>query len=177
MFCVNSGQNERTVFVFGFCYLSPTRTDLPPAHKPAPPPPKKKTIEMKSHLTAGDIQVSVQPISLHERELIYLNVCIFSALHVPLVSGSRLAALADIYIFFFLHQQALHTLGVTRSVVRCTIITDSDRGRRDKIKSSVTVHANHPGCPCSGGTCPDSLLDLLASQNVQSRIYLVRKLC
>ncbi|XP_034769100.2 nectin-1-like isoform X1 [Acipenser ruthenus] len=32
-------------------------TDLPPAHKPAPPPPKKKTIEMKSHLTAGDIQV------------------------------------------------------------------------------------------------------------------------
>ncbi|KAK1153390.1 nectin-1-like isoform X1 [Acipenser oxyrinchus oxyrinchus] len=31
-------------------------TDLPPAHKPAPAP-KKKTIEMKSHLTAGDIQV------------------------------------------------------------------------------------------------------------------------
>nr|XP_015193226.1 PREDICTED: nectin-1 isoform X2 [Lepisosteus oculatus] len=36
---------------------SPTRTDLPPAHKPAPPPPKKKTSEMKSHLTADDIQV------------------------------------------------------------------------------------------------------------------------
>ncbi|XP_066563774.1 nectin 1a isoform X3 [Amia ocellicauda] len=32
-------------------------TDLPPAHKPAPPPPKKKTTEMKSHLTADDIQV------------------------------------------------------------------------------------------------------------------------
>uniref|UniRef100_W5MF83 Uncharacterized protein n=1 Tax=Lepisosteus oculatus TaxID=7918 RepID=W5MF83_LEPOC len=32
-------------------------TDLPPAHKPAPPPPKKKTSEMKSHLTADDIQV------------------------------------------------------------------------------------------------------------------------
>ncbi|KAF7241207.1 4-hydroxy-3-methylbut-2-en-1-yl diphosphate synthase (flavodoxin) [Varanus komodoensis] len=30
--------------------------DLPPSHKPAPPPPKWKQ-EMKSHLTADDIQV------------------------------------------------------------------------------------------------------------------------
>ncbi|XP_072835360.2 nectin-1 isoform X3 [Pogona vitticeps] len=30
--------------------------DLPPSHKPAPPPPKRKQ-EMKSHLTAEDIQV------------------------------------------------------------------------------------------------------------------------
>ncbi|XP_030236239.1 nectin 1b isoform X3 [Gadus morhua] len=31
--------------------------DLPPAHKPAPPPPKKKTCDMKGHLTSEDIQV------------------------------------------------------------------------------------------------------------------------
>ncbi|XP_072309104.1 nectin 1b isoform X2 [Eucyclogobius newberryi] len=36
---------------------SPTRTDLPPAHKPAPPPPKKKNCDMKGHLTSDDIQV------------------------------------------------------------------------------------------------------------------------
>uniref|UniRef100_A0ACB8FLF7 Uncharacterized protein n=1 Tax=Sphaerodactylus townsendi TaxID=933632 RepID=A0ACB8FLF7_9SAUR len=30
--------------------------DLPPSHKPAPPPPKRKQ-ETKSHLTAEDIQV------------------------------------------------------------------------------------------------------------------------
>ncbi|KAJ6653997.1 hypothetical protein lerEdw1_007629 [Lerista edwardsae] len=30
--------------------------DLPPSHKPAPPPPKRKQ-ELKSHLTAEDIQV------------------------------------------------------------------------------------------------------------------------
>ncbi|XP_029699200.1 nectin 1b isoform X3 [Takifugu rubripes] len=35
----------------------PTRTDLPPAHKPAPPPPKKKNSDMKGHLTSDDIQV------------------------------------------------------------------------------------------------------------------------
>ncbi|XP_051254127.1 nectin cell adhesion molecule 1b isoform X5 [Dicentrarchus labrax] len=35
---------------------SPTRTDLPPAHKPAPPPPKKKNSDMKGHLTSDDIQ-------------------------------------------------------------------------------------------------------------------------
>ncbi|KAI1893657.1 hypothetical protein AGOR_G00125960 [Albula goreensis] len=33
------------------------RTDLPPTHKPAPPPPKKKTSDMKGHLTSDDIQV------------------------------------------------------------------------------------------------------------------------
>ncbi|XP_058489284.1 nectin cell adhesion molecule 1b isoform X1 [Solea solea] len=32
-------------------------TDLPPAHKPAPPPPKKKNCDMKGHLTSDDIQV------------------------------------------------------------------------------------------------------------------------
>ncbi|XP_034024379.1 LOW QUALITY PROTEIN: nectin cell adhesion molecule 1b [Thalassophryne amazonica] len=32
-------------------------TDLPPAHKPAPPPPKKKNSDMKGHLTSDDIQV------------------------------------------------------------------------------------------------------------------------
>ncbi|KAL8173631.1 UNVERIFIED_CONTAM: hypothetical protein K2H54_011366 [Gekko kuhli] len=32
------------------------RIDLPPSHKPAPPPPKRKQ-EAKSHLTAEDIQV------------------------------------------------------------------------------------------------------------------------
>nr|XP_020470371.1 nectin-1 isoform X2 [Monopterus albus] len=36
---------------------SPTRTDLPPAHKPAPPPPKKKNSDMKGHLTSDEIQV------------------------------------------------------------------------------------------------------------------------
>ncbi|XP_063762805.1 nectin cell adhesion molecule 1b isoform X3 [Eleginops maclovinus] len=36
---------------------SPKRTDLPPAHKPAPPPPKKKNSDMKGHLTSDDIQV------------------------------------------------------------------------------------------------------------------------
>ncbi|XP_061538716.1 nectin cell adhesion molecule 1b isoform X4 [Phycodurus eques] len=36
---------------------SATRTDLPPAHKPAPPPPKKKNSDMKGHLTSDDIQV------------------------------------------------------------------------------------------------------------------------
>ncbi|XP_041920086.1 uncharacterized protein LOC121684180 isoform X4 [Alosa sapidissima] len=36
---------------------SPTRTDLPPAHKPAPPPPKKKTSDLKGYLTSEDIQV------------------------------------------------------------------------------------------------------------------------
>ncbi|KAM9812745.1 nectin 1b isoform 3-T3 [Syngnathus typhle] len=36
---------------------SATRTDLPPAHKPAPPPPKKKNNDMKGHLTSDDIQV------------------------------------------------------------------------------------------------------------------------
>uniref|UniRef100_A0AAR2JZ04 Ig-like domain-containing protein n=1 Tax=Pygocentrus nattereri TaxID=42514 RepID=A0AAR2JZ04_PYGNA len=36
---------------------SPSRTDLPPAHKPAPPPPKKKTSDMKGGLTSDDIQV------------------------------------------------------------------------------------------------------------------------
>ncbi|XP_010872495.1 nectin cell adhesion molecule 1b isoform X2 [Esox lucius] len=36
---------------------SPTRTDLPPAHKPAPPPPKKKSGDLKGHLTSDDIQV------------------------------------------------------------------------------------------------------------------------
>ncbi|XP_013884263.1 nectin-1 [Austrofundulus limnaeus] len=36
---------------------SPTRTDLPPAHKPAPPPPKKKNSDMKGHMTSDDIQV------------------------------------------------------------------------------------------------------------------------
>ncbi|XP_031429618.1 nectin cell adhesion molecule 1b isoform X2 [Clupea harengus] len=36
---------------------SPTRTDLPPAHKPAPPPPKKKNSDLKGHLTSEDIQV------------------------------------------------------------------------------------------------------------------------
>ncbi|XP_031719271.1 cyclin-K-like isoform X3 [Anarrhichthys ocellatus] len=33
-------------------------TDLPPAHKPAPPPPKKKNSDMKGHLTSDDIQDS-----------------------------------------------------------------------------------------------------------------------
>ncbi|XP_008307201.1 uncharacterized protein LOC103377971 [Cynoglossus semilaevis] len=32
-------------------------TDLPPAHKPAPPPPKKKNSDMKGQLTSDDIQV------------------------------------------------------------------------------------------------------------------------
>ncbi|XP_029111528.1 nectin-1 isoform X3 [Scleropages formosus] len=32
-------------------------TDLPPAHKPAPPPPQKKTSDSKTHLTSDDIQV------------------------------------------------------------------------------------------------------------------------
>ncbi|KAI9548047.1 hypothetical protein NQZ68_013066 [Dissostichus eleginoides] len=32
-------------------------TDLPPAHKPAPPPPKKKNSDMKGHLKSDDIQV------------------------------------------------------------------------------------------------------------------------
>ncbi|XP_031429619.1 nectin cell adhesion molecule 1b isoform X3 [Clupea harengus] len=32
-------------------------TDLPPAHKPAPPPPKKKNSDLKGHLTSEDIQV------------------------------------------------------------------------------------------------------------------------
>ncbi|XP_037533564.1 nectin cell adhesion molecule 1b isoform X2 [Nematolebias whitei] len=32
-------------------------TDLPPAHKPAPPPPKKKNSDMKGHMTSDDIQV------------------------------------------------------------------------------------------------------------------------
>ncbi|XP_070399315.1 nectin 1b isoform X1 [Nothobranchius furzeri] len=32
-------------------------TDLPPAHKPAPPPPKKKNSDMKGHLASDDIQV------------------------------------------------------------------------------------------------------------------------
>uniref|UniRef100_A0AAY5LA06 Ig-like domain-containing protein n=1 Tax=Esox lucius TaxID=8010 RepID=A0AAY5LA06_ESOLU len=32
-------------------------TDLPPAHKPAPPPPKKKSGDLKGHLTSDDIQV------------------------------------------------------------------------------------------------------------------------
>ncbi|XP_028817067.1 nectin 1b isoform X5 [Denticeps clupeoides] len=36
---------------------SPTRTDLPPAHKPAPPPPKKKGGDLKGHVTSDDIQV------------------------------------------------------------------------------------------------------------------------
>ncbi|XP_016103636.1 nectin-1-like isoform X1 [Sinocyclocheilus grahami] len=36
---------------------SPTRTDLPPAHKPAPPPPKKKSSDMKGGLTSDEIQV------------------------------------------------------------------------------------------------------------------------
>ncbi|XP_039503296.1 uncharacterized protein LOC120459884 isoform X2 [Pimephales promelas] len=36
---------------------SPTRTDLPPAHKPAPPPPKKKSSDMKGGLTPDEIQV------------------------------------------------------------------------------------------------------------------------
>ncbi|XP_057204624.1 nectin cell adhesion molecule 1b isoform X3 [Triplophysa rosa] len=36
---------------------SPTRTDLPPAHKPAPPPPKKKSSDMKGDLTSDEIQV------------------------------------------------------------------------------------------------------------------------
>ncbi|KAM4628146.1 nectin 1b isoform 1-T1 [Polymixia lowei] len=35
----------------------PSLTDLPPAHKPAPPPPKKKNSDMKAHLTSDDIQV------------------------------------------------------------------------------------------------------------------------
>ncbi|KAM6932099.1 nectin 1b isoform 1-T1 [Lycodopsis pacificus] len=35
----------------------PSLTDLPPAHKPAPPPPKKKNSDMKGHLTSDDIQV------------------------------------------------------------------------------------------------------------------------
>ncbi|KAM7412709.1 hypothetical protein PAMA_020201 [Pampus argenteus] len=38
-------------------YLSTPLTDLPPAHKPAPPPPKKKNSDMKGHLTSDDIQV------------------------------------------------------------------------------------------------------------------------
>uniref|UniRef100_A0A8C2HK67 Ig-like domain-containing protein n=1 Tax=Cyprinus carpio TaxID=7962 RepID=A0A8C2HK67_CYPCA len=37
---------------------SPTRTDLPPAHKPAPPPPKKKSSDMKGGLTSDEIQNS-----------------------------------------------------------------------------------------------------------------------
>ncbi|KAG7217637.1 hypothetical protein INR49_021325, partial [Caranx melampygus] len=37
-------------------YLSTPLTDLPPAHKPAPPPPKKKNSDMKGHLTSDDIQ-------------------------------------------------------------------------------------------------------------------------
>ncbi|XP_070987162.1 nectin 1b isoform X3 [Oncorhynchus clarkii lewisi] len=32
-------------------------TDLPPAHKPAPPPPKKRSSDLKGHLTSDDIQV------------------------------------------------------------------------------------------------------------------------
>ncbi|XP_068613287.1 nectin-1-like [Brachionichthys hirsutus] len=35
----------------------PSLTDLPPAHKPAPPPPKKKNSDVKGHLTSDDIQV------------------------------------------------------------------------------------------------------------------------
>ncbi|KAL4658605.1 nectin-1 isoform X6 [Arapaima gigas] len=31
-------------------------TDLPPAHKPAPPPPKKKNTDFKCRLTSEDIQ-------------------------------------------------------------------------------------------------------------------------
>ncbi|KAJ8403791.1 hypothetical protein AAFF_G00346590 [Aldrovandia affinis] len=38
-------------------YAVLTRTDLPPTHKPAPPPPKKKTGDIKGHLTSDDIQV------------------------------------------------------------------------------------------------------------------------
>lgn len=38
-------------------FHSLNRTDLPPAHKPAPPPPKKKNSDMKGHLTSDDIQV------------------------------------------------------------------------------------------------------------------------
>ncbi|XP_070295712.1 nectin-2-like [Salvelinus sp. IW2-2015] len=32
-------------------------TDLPPAHKPVPPPPKKRSSDLKGHLTSDDIQV------------------------------------------------------------------------------------------------------------------------
>ncbi|XP_045560137.1 nectin-1 isoform X3 [Salmo salar] len=32
-------------------------TDLPPAHKPAPPPPQKRSSDLKGHLTSDDIQV------------------------------------------------------------------------------------------------------------------------
>ncbi|KAL4647710.1 nectin-1 isoform X7 [Arapaima gigas] len=32
-------------------------TDLPPTHKPAPPPPQKKISDSKTHLTSDDIQV------------------------------------------------------------------------------------------------------------------------
>lgn len=41
------------------------RTDLPPAHKPAPPPPKKKNSDMKGHLTSDDIQVKKKSFPAH----------------------------------------------------------------------------------------------------------------
>ncbi|KFP82514.1 hypothetical protein N311_01018, partial [Apaloderma vittatum] len=41
-------------------------TDLPPSHKPAPPPKRKQ--EMKSHLTAEDIQVVHLDNVKHEEE-------------------------------------------------------------------------------------------------------------
>ncbi|XP_054032196.1 nectin-1 isoform X6 [Dryobates pubescens] len=42
-------------------------TDLPPSHKPAPPPKRKQ--EMKSHLTAEDIQVVHLDNMKHEEEI------------------------------------------------------------------------------------------------------------
>ncbi|KAF1409604.1 hypothetical protein FQV23_0001026, partial [Spheniscus humboldti] len=41
--------------------------DLPPSHKPAPPPKRKQ--EMKSHLTAEDIQVVHLDNMKHEEEI------------------------------------------------------------------------------------------------------------
>lgn len=41
------------------CHFSPLSIDLPPSHKPAPPPKRKQ--ELKSHLTTEDIQVRLLP--------------------------------------------------------------------------------------------------------------------
>ncbi|KFW83445.1 hypothetical protein N305_07199, partial [Manacus vitellinus] len=44
-----------------------SRIDLPPSHKPAPPPKRKQ--EMKSHLTPEDIQVVHLDNMKHEEEI------------------------------------------------------------------------------------------------------------
>lgn len=54
------------------------RTDLPPAHKPAPPPPKKKNSDMKGHLTSDDIQVRIRRPSPSGKTAAVLSVIITS---------------------------------------------------------------------------------------------------